>query len=80
MSKVHAALIPWRTSSYSIPEECVEFACFDGDAFVRDSKNRSIGIIDFPGREWVILISTARLARAQKSKTSSEPFFPACRG
>lgn len=60
MPQANSASISWRTSSYSYPEQCLEFACFDGDAFVRDSKNKHIGSIGISGGEWMRLVSAAR--------------------
>ncbi|MFE9243048.1 DUF397 domain-containing protein [Nocardiopsis sp. NPDC006938] len=55
-----AALV-FRTSSYSgSAGNCVEVADLAGVSAVRDTQNRSLGHILFPGREWAALLSTAR--------------------
>ncbi|GAA1072785.1 DUF397 domain-containing protein [Nocardiopsis metallicus] len=57
--------ISWRKSSHSYPEHCVEFACLNGVALVRDSQNKNIGLISVSGGEWMRLASATRSTRTQ---------------
>nr|WP_106584203.1 DUF397 domain-containing protein [Murinocardiopsis flavida] len=53
--------LQWRTSSYTSISNCVEVADHGPGSFVRDSKNRNIGHLEFSRREWIaFLSSTAR--------------------
>ncbi|WP_028650091.1 DUF397 domain-containing protein [Nocardiopsis sp. CNT312] len=51
----------FRKSSYSgaRTENCVEVAGFPGGSAVRDTQNRGLGHLEFPGSEWAALLSTA---------------------
>ncbi len=68
MPEADSAHASWRTSSYSYPEHCVEFACSNGVASVRDSQNKNLGIISTTAGEWVNLASTARQIRVPRSE------------
>lgn len=58
MSNPQMVDIAWRVSSRSNGKECVEVA-HDGKAiFVRDTKNRSRGILSFSTNAWDDFIET----------------------
>ncbi|MBV2363943.1 DUF397 domain-containing protein [Streptomonospora nanhaiensis] len=50
----------FRTSSYTRSENCVEVADAPGASAVRDSKNRQIGVIQFPSAEWIHFLGAVK--------------------
>ena len=48
----------WRKSSYSGGHggECVEVADRPGESAVRDTRNRDLGYLAYPGAEWAGLL------------------------
>ncbi|ABW10362.1 DUF397 domain-containing protein [Frankia sp. Mgl5] len=51
----------WRTSSYSQPRgNCVEWAPGTGSAYVRDSKDRAGGTLEFSEQSWSSFVSAVR--------------------
>lgn len=47
----------WRTSSHTQSYQCVEVGrTDDGDAAVRDSKNRSAGYFTVTARQWTLFV------------------------
>ncbi|WP_084691933.1 DUF397 domain-containing protein [Parafrankia elaeagni] len=51
----------WRTSSHSQPRgNCVEWAPGTGSAYVRDSKDRAGGTLEFSERSWSSFVSAIR--------------------
>ncbi|GHC78604.1 hypothetical protein GCM10007079_16040 [Nocardiopsis terrae] len=51
----------FRKSSYSSAkgQDCVEVADLPSGAAVRDTQNRGLGHLMFPGTEWTALLRTA---------------------
>ncbi|HEY2575469.1 MAG TPA: DUF397 domain-containing protein [Streptosporangiaceae bacterium] len=53
--------LAWRTSSRSSNgENCVELAPAPGGVAVRDSKNRTAGMIVFPPHAWAAFVRETR--------------------
>lgn len=54
--------LTFRKSSYSSgrQENCVEVAGAPAGAAVRDTQNRELGHLAFPGSEWAALLTTTR--------------------
>ena len=52
--------LDFRKSSYSNPNNCVEFAEVSGSAAVRDSQNPQDGHFLLPGSEWRALLGAIR--------------------
>lgn len=51
----------FRKSSYSQPTgNCVEVADLPDGTAVRDTQNREVGHLTFPGAEWSALLSSVR--------------------
>lgn len=51
----------FHKSSYSANESaCVEVADLPSGAAVRDTRNRSLGVLAFPSSEWAALLSMTR--------------------
>ena len=51
---------PWRKSSRSGTNGCVEVAMFDGRIAVRDSKNRQGPVLEFTPVEWEAFVGGVR--------------------
>ncbi|MFD0772649.1 DUF397 domain-containing protein [Streptomonospora algeriensis] len=51
---------PWRTSSYTQQQNCVEVADAPGATAVRDTKHREQGHLVFPSTEWAALVESVR--------------------
>lgn len=53
---------PWRKSSYSGNQggDCVEVAETSRQVHVRDTQNRSLGRLSFPGSDWGALLASLR--------------------
>jgi len=43
---------PWRSSTFSTQEDCVECRADQGRVLVRDSKNVDGGMLSVPASEW----------------------------
>jgi hypothetical protein len=52
MSDATPSSLDWRISSASGGTACVEVAFSPGTVWVRDSKNRSGGMLKFPSGSW----------------------------
>ncbi|MCY9782459.1 DUF397 domain-containing protein [Nocardiopsis sp. EMB25] len=53
--------LSWRKSSYSSNTgACVEVADTDSGVHVRDTQNRSLGHLSFPGSDWTVLLTSLR--------------------
>lgn len=52
--------IPWRTSSYTLQENCVEVSDIPGTSAVRDTKSREGAVLKFPSLEWRALVEAAK--------------------
>jgi len=51
----------FRKSSYSSTErDCVEVADFVGGSAVRDTRNRTLGHLEFPAAEWRAFLEEVR--------------------
>lgn len=50
---------PWRTSSFSQNENCVEVADLPGRTAVRDTEHRDQALV-FPSGEWQALVEAAK--------------------
>ncbi|WP_184290234.1 DUF397 domain-containing protein [Nocardiopsis algeriensis] len=51
----------WHKSSYSgTSSDCVEVAVLEGEAAVRDTKHRDLGMLTFPSTEWQVSLCGAR--------------------
>ncbi|MBQ1084140.1 MULTISPECIES: DUF397 domain-containing protein [unclassified Nocardiopsis] len=51
---------PWRTSSYTQQQNCVEVADAPGLSAVRDTKNRQQGHLAFASPEWRAFVAGVR--------------------
>ncbi|MFV2196504.1 DUF397 domain-containing protein [Nocardiopsis sp. LOL_012] len=54
-------------------ENCVEVAGFPGGSAVRDTQNRGLGHLEFPGSEWAALLSTASARDLQRERHGPRP-------
>ncbi|MFE1170669.1 DUF397 domain-containing protein [Nocardiopsis sp. NPDC058789] len=48
--------LAFRKSSYSTPQNCVEVADLPSGAAVRDTQNRELACLVFPGKEWTAML------------------------
>lgn len=51
---------PWRTSSYTQQQNCVEVADIPGLSAVRDTKNRDDGHLAFEAPEWRAFVDSIK--------------------
>lgn len=57
----------WRTSSYTRSYQCVEVGrTDDGQAAVRDSKDRSAGYFKVTARQWTLFVDNVRAGRLDR--------------
>ena len=62
MSDAPPSSLDWKISSASGGTNCVEVAFSAGTVWVRDSKNRDSGILQFPSTSWCEFVAEVNQA------------------